>query len=150
MTADSRGKHRLPAQEAALSALSRTDFSVAAMAVRLAAAGYDDGEVTGAIAALTRTGLLDDERYTRNYIELRLIHHPCGRALLLLELARKGVSEELAAQVLDELYPERDETAIAEKAVLTRFGGHAAGAKVAAFLASRGFGEEALRQYCQP
>lgn len=150
MTAVSRGKSRLPAHEAALRALSRTDLSVAAMAERLAASGYGGGEVREAIVALTRTGLLDDERYTRNYIELRLVHHPCGRLLLLSELTRKGVNETLAAQLLDEMYPERDEAVIAEKAVLTRFGGHAAGNKVIAFLASRGFGEEALHQYCQP
>lgn len=135
------------AQETALRILSRHDATVAEVAHRLAAKGFPPSEAADAVEALTRTGLLCDGRYARNYVELRLIHHPCGRALLRAELAGHGVDERLAAQVLDEVYPETDEPLYAEKAIAAHFSGDAPARKVASFLAGRGFGSTVLDRY---
>lgn len=138
------------ASEAALKMLSRRDYSAGQLAEKLAAKGYSPGEAAEAVEALTRVGLVDDARYARNHVELRLAHRPCGRILMLAELVTCGVDETLAHQVLDEFYPERDEPEHAERAIKARFGEKAPiGNRAAAFLAGRGFGEEVCRHYLE-
>jgi len=140
-------RRNINANEAALKMLSRRDYSAGQLLDRLTAKGHSPGEAADAVKALVRVGLVDDNRFARNHVELRLAHRPCGRALILAELVACGIEETSARQVLDELYPEHDESVYAERALKARFGEKAAaGYKAAIFLAGRGFREEICRR----
>lgn len=129
--------------------LSRHDVTVAEVLQQLSQKGFSRAEAAAAVETLSRSGLLSDERFARNHVELRLAHRPCGRALLLAELTGHGVNEALALSVLGEMYPESDEAMYAAKALAAHFPGKVPDRRAVAFLARRGFAPSVLERYIE-
>ncbi|HAH96306.1 MAG TPA: hypothetical protein DHD79_02665 [Firmicutes bacterium] len=136
--------------EAALRFLNRRGYSEYELKNRLLADGYNEEETQATLASLTRVGLINDDNYAREFIQLRLLHRPCGRALLAHELNARGIPSQAAWEVLDELYPRSQEGEYADRAVKARFGKPVTGKKAATFLTNRGFDEEVVWRYLEP
>ena len=89
-----------------------------------------------ALKALERAGLVDDRRVAASRASA-LASLGYGDAAIAADLERRGVPREASVEALRALAPEADR---ARKVVAER----GAGTKTARFLASKGFGEEAI------
>ncbi len=124
------------AVETALRALRHRDRSVAELDARLRERGVGEAARQEALETLERIGYLDDERFARTRAE-QLAARASGDALIRHDLERRGIDAEVVAVALDSLAPERER---AQRIVTSR----GRSAKTARYLASRGFGAEAL------
>jgi len=124
------------AVDAALRALRHRDLSANDLEQRLEAKGYDERERADALATLQRTGLQDDRRFAESRAE-SLATRGAGDALVRHELVRAGLDDELVADAVALLEPERERALrIAERR------GH--GPKTARYLAGKGFSEDSI------
>ena len=124
------------ALEQALRALRYRERSAAEVDRFLAARGVGDSERSAVLETLDRTALVDDRRFAETRA-CSLAGRGAGDALIRHELARAGVAEELADQVLASLPPEIRR---AERVVERRGGGP----KTARYLAGKGFSEDVI------
>jgi regulatory protein len=127
---------RPDAVETALRALRLRDRSAAELDARLAERGVGAAEREEALETLERIGYVDDGRFARLRAE-QLAGRGSGDALIRHDLERRGVAQEQIEAALELLEPERDRAA----RIVARRG---SGPKTARYLASRGFGEEAV------
>jgi regulatory protein len=124
------------AVETALRALRHRDRSVAELDARLEERGVGEDARRAALETLERIGYVDDERFARTRAE-QLAVRGAGDALIRHDLEGRGIDNELVAAALEALEPER------ERALrITASRGRSA--KTARYLASRGFGDEAV------
>ena len=91
-----------PVLDAAASFLGVRPRSIAETRRRLRHLGYPAELVDGVIDRLAEMGYLDDEAFSRAWVESRDRARPRGTAALRRELALKGVAREVIADVLDE------------------------------------------------
>ena len=120
----------------ALRALGARDRTAAELDARLARRGIDQGERAEALATLEHLGYLDDGRFAHARAR-ELAGRGSGDELIRHDLEGRGVSAELVEAAIGELEPERDRASrVIEKRGAT--------AKTARYLASRGFGVDAL------
>ena len=126
----------------ALRALGARDRTAAELEARLARRGVDQGERAEALATLERLGYLDDGRFAHSRAQ-ELAGRGSGDELIRHDLEGRGVSPELVEAAIRELEPERDR---ARRLVAER----GASAKTARYLASRGFGADALEAIVAP
>jgi len=127
---------RPDAVETALRALRFRDRSAAELAARLEQRGVGEAERERALETLERIGYVDDERFAHMRAE-QLADRGSGDALIRDDLERRGLAAGVVDSALGALEPERKRAVrIAERRGLS--------AKTARYLASRGFGEEAL------
>jgi regulatory protein len=124
------------ALETALRALRAYDRSAAELDARLEQCGVRADERAKALETLERIGYVDDARVAHTRASV-LAERGSGDALIRHDLERRGIAPDLVAGALDELESERERAA----RIVRRRG---PGAKTARYLASRGFGEEAL------
>ena len=124
------------AVETALRALRARDRSAAELDARLAQRGVGAAEREEALETLERIGYVDDGRFALLRAE-QLAVRGSGDALIRHDLEQRGVAAEQIEVALETLEPERERAA----RIVARRG---SGAKTARYLASRGFGEEAL------
>ena len=124
------------AVEEGLRALRARDRSAAELDARLQQRGVPAAERADALATLERIGYVDDERFARTRAE-SLAERGSGDALIRHDLERRGIAAEHVEAALAELEDERERAA----RIIRRRG---PGAKTARYLASRGFGAEAL------
>ena len=117
-------------------ALRRRDLSERGMAERLARASVAPAAVKESLAVLARAGLVDDERFARTRAD-NLAERGYGDAAIRHDLRRQGVDPELIRGTLEGLEPEGER---AQRLVKRR----GQGRSTARYLASRGFGEEAV------
>jgi SOS response regulatory protein OraA/RecX len=127
---------RFEALAVATGSLRARDLSSQALGDRLRRANVAPAMRKEAVSALERAGVVDDARFAITRASA-LARRGYGDAAILADLARQGVSGELHAEALAGLDPETDRA----REVVRRRGG---GAKTARFLASKGFGEDAL------
>jgi SOS response regulatory protein OraA/RecX len=120
----------------AVRALRRRDLSRQALEQRLGRAGLTSEERNAALATLVRAGLVDDGRFAVARAEA-LAGRGYGDEAIRWTLEREGVDPELASSSLAALPPEAERAA----AVVERRG---RGRATAAYLARRGFAEEAV------
>ena len=81
------------------------------LAAKLAAKGVPD-EIAGRLLdRFTEVGLIDDAAFARLWVESRQSGKGLARRALAAELRRKGVADEVAREVLDELEPGGEEEA---------------------------------------
>lgn len=92
----------------ALRAIASRPLSVAEMLARLEARGYDAATSAAVAADLQRVGLLDDERFARDFIRAQLARKPAGRALLIAGLRRRRIEDGVARRAVDEALGEVD------------------------------------------
>lgn len=127
---------RPDAVEAALRALRFRDRTAAELSARLEQRGIGEVEREQALETLERIGYVDDERFARMRAK-QLADRGSGDALIRDDLERRGLAADVVEPALGALEPERERVArIAER--------RGRSAKTARYLASRGFGEEAL------
>jgi len=132
-------RHELRRAEAlgvAARALRRQDLSKRAVAERLARAAVAPAAVEESLAVLARAGLVDDARFARTRAG-NLAERGYGNTAIRHDLGRQGVSPEVIQQALESLEAEAERARL----LVERRG---AGVKTARYLASKGFGEEAL------
>jgi regulatory protein len=131
-----RELRRHEALAASARALRHRDLSTRRLEQRLEQRAVAPAERAQAVEALTRSGLLDDERFARGRAAA-LAGRGYGDAAIRFDLERQGVGGEAADAALAELEPERDRAA----RVAVSVGG---GVRAARLLARRGFGEDAI------
>lgn len=136
----------LSLRERALRCLAQRDHSRQELARKLAAHGTED-ETAEVVQRMEELGLLSDGRYAESYVRSHLDRF--GAARLRLELARKGVHQEIIAQALAGS-DAADELGRARAVWTRKFGGPPADgrewARQARFLQSRGFATEIIRK----
>jgi regulatory protein len=114
---------------------------------RLEGKGFSRAVVEATLERAQADQLLDDELFTRLWIEDRLHARPLARRAIEMELADLGVSRSVIQQELGHLYPQNREKDVAIRLASERFGRLASRNielekkrdRVVAFLARRGF-----------
>jgi regulatory protein len=120
----------------AIRALRFRDRSAAELAARLEQRGVGEAERLQALETLERIGYVDDERFARMRAE-QLAERGSGDALIRDDLERRGLAADVVELAIGALDAERERAErIAEHRGRT--------IKTARYLASRGFGEDAL------
>ncbi len=137
---------RLTCYDQAVKLLARRTHFRREIADKLARRGYPAGEVAETLDRLAARRYLDDAQAARQFVAGRLGRGGgYGRARLASELAARGVTGELAREVLDELLPEDELPAAREEA--RRWAGAAGGKSPEALarrLERRGFSARAI------
>ncbi|HZV81546.1 MAG TPA: regulatory protein RecX [Geobacteraceae bacterium] len=105
----------------ALSLLARRDHSQAELKRKLVAKGFSSGHVEDALERLTRQGYLDDRRFAQRWAESALRSGRCFGTRLLLELQRRGVSREVAAEAVAVGAAEHSERQVLADVVAKRY-----------------------------
>jgi regulatory protein len=124
------------AVEQALRALRLRDRSTAELDKRLEQRGVAAAEREQALETLERIGYVDDERFACTRAE-QLAARGSGDALIRYDLEGRGLAADHVEAALAALAPERERAAeIADRRGRT--------VKTARYLASRGFGADAL------
>jgi regulatory protein len=124
------------ATELALRALRHHDRSRHDLEQRLARAGVAEEEREAALAELTASGLVSDERFAEERART-LAARNGGDAFIRADLRRHGIPDEVTEGALEGLEPERDRAA----RVFQRRGG---GERALRYLAGKGFSRESL------
>ena len=127
---------RAEALAVAARALRRQDLSERGIAERLARASVPPAAVEESLAVLARSGLVDDARFARTRAET-LAERGYGDAAIRDDLDRRGVAPEVIEAALESLETEAERA----RRLVERRG---TGLGTARYLASKGFGEEAL------
>jgi regulatory protein len=130
------------AVETALRALRHRDRSVAELDARLQERGVEETERQETLETLERIGYVDDERFARARAK-QLADRAAGDALIRHDLEGRGIDAEVIAATLETLEPER------ERAVRVA-ANRGRSVKTARYLASRGFGPEAIEAVVAP
>lgn len=119
----------------------------------LAKKKIDLQESESIIQELTRNKYLDDEEFTRWWIEQRISFRPRGLRLLKIELKQKGINNELIDKMIYDLrFKNYDELELAKKLIEKRLERYQnlpleeKKQKLAAFLARRGFDWETIKE----
>ncbi len=137
-------------REAALWLLGYRARSCHELRERLLGKGFTTTDVDELIVRLTEVGLLDDERFARDFIRYHTRAHPLGRFGLLRELRMKGIADELAKKVLEEELPTDAEAELAIetiKRILNRkLDFKSKYQKAVAYLSRRGFSTNAINR----
>jgi regulatory protein len=131
-----RALRRARAERVALRALARRDHSRASLEASLERAGIAGQDRRAVMERATRARLVDDARFAETRATL-LAARGNGDALILDDLARRGVSEELAAAAVAGLEPEQ---ARAIRVVAER----GASVRTIRYLAARGFAADVV------
>jgi regulatory protein len=131
-----RELRRVEALDAAARLLRHRDRSRVTVRARLLGAGIAPWACEQALDALTRAGVVDDERFARSRARA-LADRGSGDALIRADLAAAGVSEAETAAALNELEPERER---AIRLVAAR----GESPVTARWLARRGFGDDTI------
>lgn len=105
------------AQQRALNLVSYRPRSVREVRMRLKKAGADDDTIASVVERLKAVGLLDDEAFSRAWVESRLRASPRGKRMIAWELRQKGVS----GKAIDSALEEADEEDAAYRAAMKRW-----------------------------
>ena len=131
-----RELRRAEALDLAVRALRHRDRSRATLRERLARAGVARAACEEALDTLTRSGIVDDERFARARAN-SLAARDSGDGLISADLLAAGVPDETTAAAIAELEPERDRAA-------TVVAARGETMSTARWLAGRGFSEDAI------
>jgi SOS response regulatory protein OraA/RecX len=131
-----RELRRAEALVVATRALRSRDISRRRLSERLERADVAPTVLEESIGALARAGLVDDARLAHNRAE-SLAGRGYGDEAIRHDLGQQGVAGELVDQALEALEPEEERA----RRIVARRG---AGGKTARYLASKGFGEDAV------
>jgi regulatory protein len=86
------------------------------LADKLAGRNVPDDVATRLLDRFEEVGLIDDAGFAREWVEQRQSGRGLARRALAQELRRKGIEDELAREVLDEIDPD-DEVEVARRLV---------------------------------
>jgi regulatory protein len=107
----------------ALHLLGRREVSVAECRARLRERDHPEAEIEPAIAHLMETGALDDRRVALAFARTSANVKGRGRLRIQRELQIKGISHEVAAEALAEVFGDADERALVSKALQRKLRG---------------------------
>jgi regulatory protein len=145
LAADERAR----ATGAALAFLAYRARSEREVRDRLRRGRFSQDAIDHAISRLQDWHYLDDEDFARRWVENRSTHRPRGRRMLQQELRQKGISSEMAREVLEEA--DLDETAMAVALARQRLPAYAGDdpltvrRRLGGYLARRGYGFDVVR-----
>jgi regulatory protein len=140
---------RAAAYRTALRLLERRSFARRDLGRRLSVKGHQADAVEAALERAESAGLLDDERFARNYVQTRG-ERGRGPARLRRELRAQGVADSISERVLcEEITPEQSDAAARELAVkrlqqLRHLDRAVRLRRVVAYLARRGYTGSAM------
>ena len=129
--------------------LTARDRTCVELARLLANRGFTRSDIQTALNRLKEDGYLNDRRFARAWARGRLQIKPMGRHRLSRELEARGIEEQLAHEILEELYDEGEES-MARRAMtgklsaLRRLSASSRTLPVARFLHRRGFAAELI------
>jgi regulatory protein len=134
------------ARECALRLIGYRDRSMAEVKRKLAGSDFPEDVVLEVVEQLSSAELLDDDKFSRDWVRARTQAKPMGRTRLAAELRSRGVDKETIEKALSELDVSREQ-ALARELALRRLGkmdrsDPAAVRKLSAFLVRRGFAWE--------
>ena len=89
------------ARQAALNLLSYRSRSANEVRRRLLLKGYAEDVVDEALLALSQVDLINDERFSRDWVAGRLEQKPMGKVRIAWELRQKGVAQDLVEQAVE-------------------------------------------------
>ncbi len=122
------------------------------LAAKLKSRGRTEDVIEEVLNRLERVGLIDDERFARQWIDERLRKRPVGLTLLRRELRQKGIDPEIIEAALEESASSEEESDRAYEALrrqahrYTRLDRDAAHRRMVSFLGRRGFGQGVIYQ----
>jgi regulatory protein len=140
------------AKERALNFLSYRDRSEKEMRTKLNQVGFEDNIIDVVIEDLKRIKLINDEKFALTFARNKLITRPMGEFLIKQELFQKGISKDLIAQTVEEIYEKKEQLSIAlelaykRKKIVTNLDELKAKKRVSDFLLRRGFSWEIVSQ----
>jgi regulatory protein len=103
------------AKQRALGLISYRPRSVKEVQRRLQRAGVDEETIGEVVVSLKEAGLLDDETFTKSWVESRLEASPRSKRMIAWELRQKGVSESTIDASLGEVSDEESAYRLAQK-----------------------------------
>jgi len=98
-----KAKTARKARESALRLLSYRDRSRSEIRRRLIGSDFPEDIVEEVVDQLSRTGLLDDGKFSRDWVNSRTVSKPMGRTRLAWELRSKGVEAPVVEEALEGL-----------------------------------------------
>lgn len=134
----------------ALKLLNIKPRTVAELSSRLTQKGFSTKITDTVIKEFKNKGLLNDHKFSKLWIENRLLNKPKGFSVLKKELKKKGVPEEDIQVAIDSVKEEYEEYAVAKSLAekrLSRMGGLKIETKrrrLYGFLQRRGFSAEII------
>ena len=138
------------ARESALRLISYRDRSVAEIRKRLVGDEFPDEVIDEVIDQLSRVGLLNDQKFSRDWVKSRsvLSSKPMGKVRLAWELKSKGVETPLVEEALGDIDEDAEYkmalSTAARKAEKMDSGDPAFRNKLISFLRRRGFNWEII------
>ena len=96
------------ARESALRLLSYRDRSVAEIRKRLLGSDFPEDIVEKVIEDLSRSELLDDQKFSKQWVKSRTTTRPMGKMRLAWELRSKGVASSTIDDALEDLDDNRE------------------------------------------
>lgn len=136
------------ARESALRLISYRNRTVSELRKRLIGNEFPEEIVEEVIDQLSQVGLLDDERFSRDWVRARGASKPMGRMRLAWELRSKGVEAPMVEEALadiDEDSEVRMALSLAEKRLdKADRGDPSLRTRLSSFLRRRGFGWEVI------
>lgn len=149
----------LEARDKALELLARRSHAVQELRLKLVRRKFASAHIDGALAWLGERGYLDDRGFAREWVDRRTERHPEGRPALIAGLRRRGVSRDVAEEVVAGIWTAESERAAAEAALakLRRRGGGTRGgsegehaARLRRALQRRGFSSALILELLPP
>ncbi len=145
-----RAENVRKAYDRALRLISYRDRSESEVRRRLLASDFSEEVVDEVVRKLAGVGLLNDERFSEQWVQSRTLSRPMGRARLAWELRSKGVDPETVEQALRD-FGEDTEYALAVSAAQKKLGrmdrtDPSLREKLASFLGRRGFDWDVIRK----
>lgn len=134
--------------DSALRLLSYRARTVSEIKKRLTGNDFPEEIVEEVVEQLTRAGLLDDEKFSKDWVTARSAAKPMGKNRLAWELRSKGVDKSLIKNTLEEIDEEAEyemaSSLVAKKLEKAEFKDAAAKNRLISFLKRRGFGWEVI------
>lgn len=106
-----------------LKLLGRRELSVSQVRSRLLDREHSPEETDAAIAKLLETGALDDRRVARAYARTASKIKGRGRLRVARELQALGISKEVVAEAVAEVFSDLDERALIDRAIQKKLRG---------------------------
>jgi regulatory protein len=141
---------RQKAINSAINLLSYRDRTIGEIEKRLKSKSYPEDLIGEVIEELTRLELVDDKKFSKDWVESRGKFKPKSRSALVAELRNKGVDKELAERAVENIDDEGElkmAKSVAENAARkTSKEGDALVRYLSGVLARRGFNWEIIRR----
>ena len=107
----------------ALHLLARRALTVSECRSRLADRGHPKEQIDAAVARLRETGGLDDGKVARAHARTAAEVKGRGRLRIMRELLARGVSKDIAAEAIGEVFGDKDERSLVNRAVQKKLRG---------------------------